>query len=98
MRFTICSKRGPEPMTLLGLAMLGTGAALVGSIDSRWQLYEVYGVRWLRAFGSFARRRLPIHPKNADRDSYSTPMTRPMASRIQPVPARSRGCRLSPAR
>ena len=54
MRFKICSKRGPEPMTVLGLAMIGTGAVLVGSIDSRWQLYVVYGVRRLRALGSLA--------------------------------------------
>ena len=37
-------RRGAGPVTLLGLAMIGTGAALVGSIDSRWQLYLIYGV------------------------------------------------------
>ena len=37
-------RRGAGPVTLLGLAMIGTGAALVGSIDSRWQLYVIYGV------------------------------------------------------
>ena len=37
-------RRGAGPVTLLGLTMIGTGAALVGSIDSRWQLYVIYGV------------------------------------------------------
>ena len=37
-------RRGAGPVTLLGLAMIGTGAVLVGSIDSRWQLYVIYGV------------------------------------------------------
>ena len=37
-------RSGAGPVTLLGLTMIGTGAALVGSIDSRWQLYLVYGV------------------------------------------------------
>ena len=37
-------RRGAGPVTLLGLAMIGTGAVLVGSIDSRWQLYLIYGV------------------------------------------------------
>ena len=31
-------------MTLFGLTMIGTGALLASSIDSRWQLYLVYGV------------------------------------------------------
>ena len=37
-------RSGAGPVTLLGLAMIGTGAVLVSSIDSRWQLYLVYGV------------------------------------------------------
>ena len=37
-------RSGAGPVTLLGLAMIGTGAMLAGSIDSRWQLYLVYGV------------------------------------------------------
>ena len=37
-------RSGAGPVTLLGLTMIGTGAALVSSIDSRWQLYFVYGV------------------------------------------------------
>ena len=37
-------RSGAGPVTLLGLAMIGAGAMLVGSIDSRWQLYLVYGV------------------------------------------------------
>ena len=37
-------RSGAGPVTLLGLAMIGTGAVLAGSIDSRWQLYLVYGV------------------------------------------------------
>ena len=37
-------RSGAGPVTLLGLAMIGAGAALVSAIDSRWQLYLVYGV------------------------------------------------------
>ena len=37
-------RSGAGPVTLLGLAMIGTGAALVSAIDSRWQLYLVFGV------------------------------------------------------
>ena len=37
-------RSGAGPVTLLGLAMTGAGAALVSAIDSRWQLYLVYGV------------------------------------------------------
>ena len=37
-------RSGAGPVTLLGLTMIGTGAVLAGSIDSRWQLYLVYGV------------------------------------------------------
>ena len=37
-------RSGAGPVTLLGLAMIGAGAVLAGSIDSRWQLYLVYGV------------------------------------------------------
>ena len=37
-------RSGAGPVTLLGLTMIGAGAALVSSIDSRWQLYLVYGV------------------------------------------------------
>ena len=37
-------RSGAGPVTLLGLTMIGAGAMLVGSIDSRWQLYLVYGV------------------------------------------------------
>ena len=37
-------RSGAGPVTLLGLTMIGTGALLAGSIDSRWQLYLVYGV------------------------------------------------------
>ena len=36
-------RSGAGPVTLLGLTMIGTGAMLAGSIDSRWQLYLVYG-------------------------------------------------------
>ena len=37
-------RSGAGPVTLLGLAMIGAGAMLVSSIDSRWQLYLVFGV------------------------------------------------------
>ena len=37
-------RSGAGPVTLLGLVMIGTGAALASAIDSRWQLYLVYGV------------------------------------------------------
>ena len=37
-------RSGAGPVTLLGLTMIGTGAVLVSAIDSRWQLYLVYGV------------------------------------------------------
>ena len=37
-------RSGAGPVTLLGLAMIGAGAALVSAIDSRWQLYLVFGV------------------------------------------------------
>ena len=37
-------RSGAGPVTLLGLTMIGAGAVLAGSIDSRWQLYLVYGV------------------------------------------------------
>ena len=37
-------RSGAGPVTLLGLTMIGTGAALASSIDSRWQLYLIYGV------------------------------------------------------
>ena len=37
-------RSGAGPVTLLGLIMIGTGAVLVSSIDSRWQLYLIYGV------------------------------------------------------
>ena len=37
-------RSGAGPVTLLGLAMIGAGAVLVSSIDSRWQLYLVFGV------------------------------------------------------
>ena len=37
-------RSGAGPVTLLGLTMIGTGALLASSIDSRWQLYLVYGV------------------------------------------------------
>ena len=36
-------RSGAGPVTLLGLAMIGAGAMLVSSIDSRWQLYLVFG-------------------------------------------------------
>ena len=37
-------RSGAGPVTLLGLTMVGVGAALVSAIDSRWQLYLVFGV------------------------------------------------------
>ena len=37
-------RSGAGPVTLLGLAMVGTGAMLASAIDSRWQLYLVFGV------------------------------------------------------
>ena len=37
-------RSGAGPVTLLGLAMIGAGAVLVSSIDSRWHLYLVYGL------------------------------------------------------
>ena len=37
-------RSGAGPVTLLGLTMIGAGAVLASSIDSRWQLYLVYGV------------------------------------------------------
>ena len=37
-------RSGAGPVTLLGLAMIGAGAVLVSSVDSRWHLYLVYGV------------------------------------------------------
>ena len=37
-------RSGAGPVTLLGLTMIGTGAALVSAVDSRWQLYLVFGV------------------------------------------------------
>ena len=37
-------RSGAGPVTLLGLTMIGTGAMLASSVDSRWQLYLVYGV------------------------------------------------------
>ena len=37
-------RSGAGPVTLLGLTMIGAGAMLASSIDSRWQLYLVYGV------------------------------------------------------
>ena len=36
-------RSGPGPVSLLGMTMLGTGAALAGFIESQWQLYLVYG-------------------------------------------------------
>ena len=36
-------RSGAGPVSLLGMTMLGAGAALAGSIDSEWQLYLVYG-------------------------------------------------------
>ena len=37
-------RSGAGPVTLLGLAMIGAGTMLVSAIDSRWQLYLVFGV------------------------------------------------------
>ena len=37
-------RSGAGPVTLLGLTMIGAGAVLVSTIDSRWQLYLVFGV------------------------------------------------------
>ena len=37
-------RSGAGPVTLLGLTMIGIGAMLAGAIDSRWQLYLVFGV------------------------------------------------------
>ena len=37
-------RSGAGPVTLLGLTMVGAGAVLASSIDSRWQLYFIYGV------------------------------------------------------
>ena len=37
-------RSGAGPVTLLGLTMIGAGAVLVSAIDSRWQLYLVFGV------------------------------------------------------
>ena len=37
-------RSGAGPVTLLGLTMIGIGAVFASSIDSRWQLYVVYGV------------------------------------------------------
>ena len=37
-------RSGAGPVTLLGLTMIGTGAVLASAIDSRWELYLVYGV------------------------------------------------------
>ena len=37
-------RSGAGPVTLLGLTMIGAGAVLASSIDSRWQLYFIYGV------------------------------------------------------
>ena len=37
-------RSGAGPVTLFGLAMIGAGAVLASSIDSRWQLYFIYGV------------------------------------------------------
>ena len=37
-------RSGAGPVTLLGLTMIGAGAMLVSAIDSRWQLYLVFGV------------------------------------------------------
>jgi len=37
-------RSGAGPVTLLGLTMIGAGAMLASAIDSRWQLYLVFGV------------------------------------------------------
>ena len=37
-------RSGAGPVTLLGLTMIGIGAMLVSAVDSRWQLYLVFGV------------------------------------------------------
>ena len=37
-------RSGAGPVTLLGLTMIGVGAMLASSIDTRWELYAVYGV------------------------------------------------------
>ena len=37
-------RSGAGPVTLFGLTMIGAGAVLASSIDSRWQLYFIYGV------------------------------------------------------
>ena len=37
-------RSGAGPVTLLGLTMIGAGAMLVSSVESRWQLYLVFGV------------------------------------------------------
>ena len=37
-------RSGAGPVTLLGLTMIGAGAVLASSIDSRWQLYLAFGV------------------------------------------------------
>ena len=37
-------RSGAGPVTLLGLTMIGADAVLASSIDSRWQLYLVFGV------------------------------------------------------
>ena len=37
-------RSGAGPVSLLGLTMIGAGAMLASAIDSRWQLYLVFGV------------------------------------------------------
>ena len=37
-------RSGAGPVTLLGVTMIGAGAMLASAIDSRWQLYLVFGV------------------------------------------------------
>ena len=37
-------RSGAGPVTLLGLTMISVGAMLVSAVDSRWQLYLVFGV------------------------------------------------------
>ena len=50
-------RSGAGPVTLLGLTMIGTGAVLGSTIDSRWQLYLVYGVMiGLLGYASFYAR------------------------------------------